>query len=272
VGCIIYSYNENLTDEEVRSNKEVAYEIGNTLNIPIVIPVRNIKKINSNHGKIFNLCDNDENTGSGLYESVLALEKRQAQFTGASSKVLKNFVNKELWLHKAYNKIKIPNNSFSTKTLTPPVILKSRFTHGSLKLTKQNILCTVPKKINFENYLEEFIEGDEFSYCEVPGLFAVSIKKEIEQDKICDFYFKWQKAANEKCMLVKHDAMKTIASRIKTIYNITSYFRIDYRIRNNTIYTFDINPNCYLGANGTLMKAAKLAGYTFKQVVEKIYT
>jgi len=273
VGCVIYSYGENLTDEEVCSNREIAHLIGSTLKLKTIIPIKYIKNFTGkNYGKVFNLCDNDEGTGSGLYESAYKLEKEQSLFTGASSKVLRNFVDKQIWLHKVHNKIITPNNSFFQKKLATPVILKNRYSHGSMKLTLDSILCTLPKKINADNYLEEFIEGDEYSYCEVPDLFAVSIKKEIEQNKICDFHFKWKKITDEKCTLVKHLAMRQIATQIKKIFNITSYFRIDYRIKNNIIYTFDINPNCYLGNNGTLMKAARLAGYTFDQVVEKIYS
>jgi len=273
VGCVIYSYGENLTDEEACSNKKLAHEVSDALGLATIIPIKDIKNFtNKNYGKVFNLCDNDEKTGSGLYESAHKLEKQQTHFTGASSKVLKNFVDKRIWLHRVHNKIVTPANSFFHKKLTTPVILKNRYSHGSLKLTVDNILCTLPKQINADSYLEEFIEGDEYSYCEVPGLFAVSVKKEVEQNKICDFYFKWKKATDENCILVKHYAMEQIAAQIKSLFDITSYFRIDYRIKNNTIYTFDINPNCYLGCNGTLMKAARLAGYTFDQVVEKIYT
>jgi hypothetical protein len=138
-------------------------------------------------------------------------------------------------------------------------------------MTPENILHDVPATISEENYLEEFIEGEEFSYCEVPGLFEASIKKEVEKNKICDFHFKWKKETTENCKLVEHGDMKCIVSEIKNHFNITSYFRIDYRIRDGRIYIFDINPNCYLGTNGTLVKAAHLCGKSHADVVAKIY-
>jgi hypothetical protein len=270
VECVIYSCNKDLSAEEALSNSIVAQQVGKILDIP-VLPVENIQHLTGTFKKIFNLCDNDEGTGTGLYESARELEKRKILFTGASSIVLRNFVNKEIWLRRVRNKITTPKNSFFCKHLDTPVILKNKFSHGSCKLTLDNVLCKLPTKISKENYLEEFIEGDEFSYCEVPGLFAASIKKEVEKNKICDFYFKWKKETAENCKLVKHDVMKNIAKKIKEYFNITSYFRIDYRIKDNIIYTFDINPNCYLGTNGTLMKAASLCGKSHADVVAKIY-
>lgn len=268
--CVIYSNNKELSSEEALSNITVSQQVGRVLSIP-AIPITDIRNLKGNYKKIFNLCDNDEGTGTGLYECAKRLENKKIQFTGASSKVLHNFVNKEIWLKKMHNKINTPRNSFFYKNLAIPIILKNKFSHGSSKLTLENILFKLPYKISKEDYLEEFIEGDEFSYCEVPGLFAVSVKKEIEKNKICDFNFKWRKEAKENCELVQHSVMHNIAKKIKDYFNITSYYRIDYRVKDNTIYTFDINPNCYLGMNGTLMKAASLVDKTFEDVVAKIY-
>jgi predicted ATP-grasp superfamily ATP-dependent carboligase len=270
VECVIYSSNKDLSKEEALSNCTVAQQISKILSIP-ALPVNDIKCLKSNFTKVFNLCDNDENTGTGLFESAQELERKKIQFTGASSNVLRNFVNKELWLRSIHNKITTPNSSFFNKQLATPVILKNKFSHGSCKMTSENILHDIPTTISEKNYLEEFIEGEEFSYCEVPGLFEASIKKEIEKNKICDFYFKWKKETVENCKLVEHDDMRCIVSKIKKHFNITSYFRIDYRIRDDKIYIFDINPNCYLGTNGTLMKAAYLCGKSHADVVAKIY-
>lgn len=268
--CVIYSSNKDLSKEETLSNRTVAQQISKILSIP-ALPVDDIKSLENNFNKIFNLCDNDENTGTGLFESAQELEERKILFTGASSNVLRNFVNKELWLRSIHNKISTPNSSFFNKQLATPVILKNKFSHGSCKMTPENILQDMPATISEENYLEEFIVGEEFSYCEVPGLFEASIRKEVEKNKICDFHFKWKKETIENCKLVNHDDMKGIVGRIKKHFNITSYFRIDYRIRDDKIYTFDINPNCYLGTNGTLMKAAYLCGKSHADVVAKIY-
>lgn len=270
VDCVIYSSNRDLSKEEALSNCTVAQQVSKILGIP-ALPVNDIKCLKSNFTKVFNLCDNDENTGTGLFESAQELERRKICFTGASSNVLRNFVNKEIWLRSIHKKITTPKSSFFNKHLTAPVILKNKFSHGSCKLTPENILHDMPAAINEENYLEEFIEGEEFSYCEVPGLFEASIRKEIEKHKICDFHFKWRKETMENCKLANHDDMKCIVSEIKKHFNITSYFRIDYRIRDNIIYIFDINPNCYLGTNGTLMKAAYLCGKSHADVVAKIY-
>lgn len=269
---VIYSCNASLSTEEKTSNSLLAHRIGETLGIDVT-PVTNIKNLAGKvFKKIFNLCDHDEHTGSGLHESSLELETRGIIFTGASSTVLEQFVDKEKWLTRVHGVILTPANSFSSVPLHLPVILKNKFSHGSMKLTPESVLCKIPDAIDADSYLEEFIEGDEYSYCEVPGVFAVSIKKQVERNKICDFYYKWRRADIETCQLVHHHEIHDIAKKIKDIFGITSYFRIDYRIRDNQLFVFDVNPNCYLGENGTLMKAANLVGITFEETIEKIYT
>jgi len=272
VETVIYSCNASLSKEEKISNNLLACRIGETLGVGVT-PVVNIKDLTDKGiEKVFNLCDHDEHTGSGLHESVLELEARGIVFTGANSTVLEQFVDKKKWLTRVHGTVLTPANSFSSDSLHAPVILKNRFSHGSMKLTPESVLCRIPDTTDADSYLEEFIEGDEYSYCEVPDIFAVSIKKQVERNKICDFYYKWKRADIETCQLIHHHEIHDIAEKIKNIFGITSYFRIDYRIRNNQLFVFDVNPNCYLGENGTLMKAANLLGITFEETIEKIYT
>lgn len=270
--AVTFSSNSDLKKEEYNSNKKLAEKIGGIINAK-VIPVSNYKKdLNQKYTKIFNLCDNNENTGSGFFETAVYLEKINQAHTGASSKVLYFFVDKERWIKKIYKHSILPKNSFlNNLNLTPPLILKYAHQHGSENITLKNILCKLPAAIPPGTYLEEFIDGDEFSYCEVPGLFTASIKKEVCHNKICDYNFKWKKQTQEKVELVNHTRMRKYAKLIKNTFSLKSYYRIDYRIKNNKIYIFDINPNCYLGEDGTLAKAAKLLGINYNRVIDKIF-
>jgi len=271
VYAVIYSANKSLKKEEFKSNKALAKKIAAIIK-GIEIPICNIEcDLKKDYKKIFNLCDNNENTGSGFLESVLFLEKNKFTFTGASSKILYFFVNKQRWIERLYKLNFLPKNSFFCKDMPTPVILKSACKHGSEEITMKNILCKYPSTIKKDCYLEEFIDGDEFSYCEVPGLFSVSVKKEISKNRICDYNFKWRKHKQENLQISKDKKIYKIAKLIKKKFNIKSYYRIDYRIKNNKIYVFDINLNCYLGEDGTLVKAAKLCGHTFKDVIDKIF-
>lgn len=271
--AVIYSNNKELSPEEHKSNTALACDVAEALrkkHDTQLIPICNISLMDKPYGKIFNLCDNNEGTGSGFLETVMHLEKHHYQFTGASSKVLYYFVNKQRWLQKLMRHPFLPANSFHCVHLKPPVILKHANLHGSEKLTMDNVLCKIPACIEPGTYLEEFVNGNEYSYCEVPGLFAATVKKQVSKNKICDFDFKWRKQTQEQVTLAKHAGLKKIVKTVKTAFHIKSYFRIDYRIKGGKIYVFDVNMNCYLGTDGTLMKAANLCGYSFEQVIEKI--
>jgi len=76
VELIIYSASKNLIKEELQSNKKVAEDIKKILGIESVLPIKKLSDIsNIKNSKIFNLCDNEEKTGSGLLETIEKLNQ-----------------------------------------------------------------------------------------------------------------------------------------------------------------------------------------------------
>lgn len=229
---------------------------------------------------VFNLCDNDEGNPDSFIQFTEYLEASNILFTGNTSESFKLHYDKYNW--SAYFQIKrhLPKRgiTFSYKDCFTPIIVKHRFSHGSLYPIKtfRNFLhpeiFSLLKTKNY--YWEHFIEGKELTVACLPNETYYISERKQDDSTILDFKAKWH-GSSELTMSFVTDCIKERVERIvkdvRTAFNITSYMRLDLRVSSTEqIFLIDINPNCSLDPNGAFCKTLRIYNISYERVISML--
>jgi len=209
-----------------------------------------------------NLCDGDPEKFYSFYNSTKYFENNKILFTGNSSKCFESLQDRISWDNK-WLKDYLPRRAYNVEELENlnfPVIVKHKTCHGSLYFPKKCIFEEVEDKLieclKGDFYCEEFIQGPEISYGEVPNLFKGAIKLKMRASKFLDFESKWIKTIPREVYKISEEEQKyidNISMLLKVKFNMLSYYRLDFRKDDDgKLNLIDINPNCSIHFNGGL--------------------
>lgn len=248
---------------------------------------------------IFNWCEEvnqQENTG---YLVTDFLEKEGYVFTGAGTHALKLSANREKLHEMLVNSdTRVPKRySFSEgNVIKYPVIIKSKFFHGSFGITQKSVLTNydefrkVEKTVGDKDYyMEEYIGGREFTVAiigsadfEVLPLMEYVYDKDLNQKyQIQDYASKWDQTS-EAYTKIHAELAENVAQELVSEINVQALrafrsigdcgiARIEVRIdEHQTPFVIDVNPNPNFRPNTSLLKAALKAGYTEGTFVAKL--
>lgn len=140
-----------------------------------------------------------------------------------------------------------------------------------------NKAVELAKKYDQEIIIEEYIKGIEVT-CGVWGnekIEALPVVEIIPKNKFFDYESKYSDGgAEEICpaRLSKEmtDKVQKIATKVFKIIGGKDFARVDMIIRDGEVYVLDINTLPGLTPNSLLPKEAKVAGYNYSQMLDKI--
>lgn len=263
------------------------------------------KNLKKNFDLIFNLVEDIQ--GNPLTEAKVAayLEKTEIPFTGSKEKTLERCSNK-LKIKKILIKNKIKTAPFQIFKdpneklgLSFPLIVKPLYTHGGLGIdlnsfvtSKRKLIKKVREVIHIYRQpaiVEEYIDGREINASVIHNGKKITVLPLSEilfnyldgVPQILTYEAKWI----EKNILYKNSILKcpveideyirkkieAIAKNVFLLVGCNDYARIDFRLRSNTPYVIEVNPNpCLSRDNNEFTIAARAAGYNYDEMINKI--
>jgi D-alanine-D-alanine ligase len=261
-----------------------------------------LKKINP--AFVFNLVESLDGSGRLIYFAPALLEHLHIPFTGSSSEAFivtsNKMLAKSLLLKKG---IPTPDwtEGVTALHLKPSslYIAKPVWEDASVGITDESILKG--DEVTIQNFLdkhkgmpyffEEFIEGREFNISVLGGKDGPEVLPMAEivfeqypagKPKIVGYEAKWDEdsfAYNhtvrsfgvEKTDPVLAGKLRQICIDSWKLFRIKGYTRVDFRVdQSGNPWVLEINANPCLSPDAGFYAASMQAGYSFKQVVERI--
>ncbi len=175
-----------------------------------------------------------------------------------------------------------------------PAIVKPMNEHCSAGITRDSVVlnaCELALRLPFifENYnqpaiVEDFIDGREF-HVSVWGNEKLTVLPVAEmdfsffqsvKDRLCTFESKFQPGSEhyEKIETLLpallsaegQQALEKVCCDAYRVLGCRDYARMDIRLRDNTFYVLDVNPNADISIDASMACAAELAGVTYGQM------
>jgi D-alanine-D-alanine ligase len=253
---------------------------------------------------ILNWCE--ELPGLPLSEHKVAqkLEQLGFTFTGSDSRTLaigqdKCWVKRILQRHQ----IQIPDwKVYSSprriKRSQFPAIVKLAYEHCSYGITRESVVQSneelqqrvyyVINELHQPALVEEFIDGREFHVSIIgndlitilpPAEIDYSAFKDIH-DRLCTYEANFNKTSlaykltQPKLPAIltqkQADAIKKIAIAAYRAVNCRDYARMDIRMRGDTFYLLDVNPNPDISSDTSLALGAELIGLSYGKLISRL--
>ncbi len=254
---------------------------------------------------IFNLSETISDFDLSDYQVAAELERRNLRFTGSGSAALKAcrdkaFTKNELshagMLTPAYE-VYPPLSPVRTRLLFP-LIVKPLYEDGSIGITKKSVVYHTKELVEMvecihELYrqpalVEEYIDGNDISVS-VLGNGEDAIVLPISEiaysnrvgPNIQTFETKWipesseYKSAYYCCPTELDPALASVigefALRACRIMDCRDYTLVDFRLKGNTPYVLEVNPNpCINPHESGFVRAGNMGGYSFNDLIKSI--
>ena len=223
-------------------------------------------------------------TGSGITASALAMDKLRSR---EIFKLAGFCVPKTLKIKKGEN-YQARLNLFITKITKLPVVVKPCSNGSSVGVkiisdeNKLNKAIDEIFKLDKKILVEEFIKGREITCGVLDNLGGQEVAAlpvtEIIPVKGHKFFDYDAKYKLDHCKEVTpadidditRDKVQEVAVRVHQLLGCQCYSRTDMILKNDGIYVLETNTLPGLTANSLLPKAAKAAGLTFSQLLDKV--
>lgn len=255
---------------------------------------------------VFNLFDGLDNSSLKEVEFAEILEMMDIPFTGSSSRALAMCRDKEMTkrILKGHN-IGTPSGIFvkglkdlCIDELNSPLFIKPCFEDASIGIDENTFLA---KKDDVEKVvlqklkefpegliIEEFISGNEyhvgflgnFPY-EMLGISVNDYSKHPTLLPFLTYNSKWRTDSEEFKKLMPSmnesipgslkDEIAEITLKAGAILGCKGYFRVDLREKEGRLFILDVNPNPDISVGSGFMKQSYCAGYTYDDVIAKIF-
>lgn len=253
---------------------------------------------------VFNLCE--AVAGESRFEMNIpsVLELLRIPYTGSPPLTLGICQNKAL--AKAIllsNGITTPKHfviterlEFNEQTLSFPVIVKPVREDGSLGISSSNIVLnpsevaqvaeTLMNKYRQPALVEEYIDGQELNVAIIgenpPQPLPISeiVFPPHYRYKIVSYEAKWVEESDEyhdtkavcPAQLAPDTASKVMAAAVKAykILGCRDYARVDIRLRGDTPYVLEVNPNPDISPGLGLPRSLEVAGISYRDFVMRI--
>jgi len=275
----------------------------------VAVPIKDdlwgpLKKFDPNEWLIFNLCESIRNKTYLEPYIISVFEHLGFRYTGSPRHTLANCLN------KARAKEIIQAHGLPTaryQIFTPwsiqrqlefPLFVKPVSEDASIGITRNSVVHddqALRRRVRYvwdlyhqAALVEEFIEGREFNVTilgnDSPRVLPVS---EINFSRIHDpfarivsFRAKWVPNSQEfigtppTCPAHVSETIKNkiadIALRAYQAMGLRDYGRVDIRLRGNTPYVLEVNPNADLAPDAGIARAAGVAGMTYADLADEI--
>ncbi len=259
-----------------------------------------LAKYNKDTIVVFNWCEEVNQQENSGYLVTDFLEAENYTFSGAKTHALKLSGNREeLYNVLAQANVNVPQRySFdaSPEQINFPVIVKSKYFHGSFGITQKSVLASIEEFVEIKSnldvaqyYIEQFISGREFTSTilgnDIPEILPL-VEYVYDEDiqtkyNIQDHASKWDKNSATFTRIHAEYVENLKDGVIETIHVQTSkafkaigdchLARIEVRIgENNKPYVIDVNPNPNFRPNTSLLMSALKAGYSEGTFVAKL--
>jgi D-alanine-D-alanine ligase len=253
---------------------------------------------------IFNLVETF-NKGNTLHIAPLIFEQKQIKFSGGSSFAL--FITSNKILTKDFLKginIKTPSFYYSNIGIINPILIEEKviikpideeascgIDDNSVTLFDNYKMIKSYIKNNPLNFIENYIEGDEYSISVMKINSKVVIlpiaKMEFinypnEKPKILNYKSKWDESSyeykNTQRVFIDETKdsplfkeMKSICKKCYKKLGSKGYLRIDFKVdKNNIPYVIDININPCITHDSGFVAAANKYGLTYDELINTI--
>ncbi len=268
-----------------------------------------IKKIQTaNLDFVFNLCETIYSSSLLESHAPALLDLLQLPYTGSSPFTISTCLDKiKVKKMLSYHDIPTPEWDYVTsldeeisKDLQYPLIVKPANSDNSFGITNKSVVTNEKElrkqlEIIVEGYgrpalIEEYIEGDEYDVCLVGNDDDVEVLPLIRSifDKMPKGY--WHIYSSE----IKQEENKNLLNAIRVekparipkkldtllseiamdVYNIFDchdYGKVEFRVdKNGNPFVLELNPNTTIEHFSFLPMAAKLAGYSYEDLIEEI--
>lgn len=226
---------------------------------------------------VFNLCDGDEETRTGMVAFARELADSEKSYTGSHYLILEKCKEKTLsWL----SSVSVPQH-WNVPPPSRKYIAKPRSSHGSLLISEKNI--NGGDGLAGEKYFfQEFLEGLEFTTCFIGQQFLGQCL--TREHGIISRDDKWEasRIKTKKPKIWDHPALAFPKVRqvseaawnemtALSLDETLPYGTVDVRLDERGIpHVIDINPNAYLGLDGNIFSCWSSLGGDFKGLVKKL--
>lgn len=269
------------------------------------VPEFKRKILRKNPHCIFNLFEGFSSDPFKEAEFAKIIENLGVPLTGNSSSTLGTCLDKlktKNILKK--NGIPVPAgvtikniNELDIANLNFPVFVKPRCEDASVGINENSLcwgrwrLLNVLKKRLKEFpgglLIEDFLPGQEYSVAflgnfpyKILGLSVINYSAYKKLPSFLTYASKWDRASDEfkkikPCCGMKMDKklIKRIidkASLAAKMLGCKSYFRVDLRAKEDSIFVIDINPNPDINTDSGYIKQASRSGYAYAEIIEEI--
>jgi len=254
---------------------------------------------------VFNLVEDVAGDATKEKSAIGLLELLGAPFTGNGNLPIAVCLNKAM-AKRILLTASLPTPAFRVVSdphdadldFSFPAIVKPLREDGSLGITAQSVVknrAQLGRRIRYvkDNFrqpalVEKFIEGREFQVSLLgnrkPRVLAVS---ELSYEglpaglpKIVTYSAKWHTEskyykhttpvvpARAEPSLVR--MLKAVALGAWEIFELRGYARVDFRVRRDQPYVVDVNPNPDISADAGLAKAARHAGLSYADLIDRV--
>lgn len=173
-----------------------------------------------------------------------------------------------------------PLNSSIASTLNYPLIVKPNTggsSIGTCKVeNKTDLLSAIDEAFKYDEELliEEYIAGEEITSFVLDGEVFPTVCIKPRFGQFFDYNSKYtiNGALEEIALLpsILQDKVTQIAEKIWALFNCKSYCRIDFIIKNETIYVLEINTLPGLTETSLIPQSAKAKGIDFTTLIDAI--
>ncbi len=253
---------------------------------------------------IFNLFEGffDDLTKEAKF--VRILETSGIPFTGNSSSVLEICLNKQKLKNLLRrNKIPVPAGIFINQAknlditaFNFPLFVKPSFQAGSVGIEND---CLVVKREDLAKVLksklerfpkgvliEEFIDGKEYNVAllgnytyELLGIRSLDYRRHKTFSPFLTYTSKWEEDTLEFKKLVFSPCLEdtplkeeiaNLSQKVARLLGCLGYLRVDFREKDGRIFILDVNPNPDINIGSGFIHQARLKGYAYSGIIEKI--
>lgn len=253
---------------------------------------------------VVNLVESLDNSGRMIYFAPALLAHLNIPFTGSNSEAMfltsNKMLAKDLMLQNGLPTPDWVGGNFSGRLKSSSrYIAKPVWEDASIGISDECILNGDMASIqdflnnhaNMQYFFEEFIEGREFNISILGGRNGPEVLPMAEiifdqypegKPKIVGYEAKWKEGSFEYRHSPRsfgvEDTDPKLASKLKKIcidcwkiFNLKGYIRIDFRVDHaDHPWILEVNANPCLSPDAGFFAASQKAGYSFKQVVERI--
>lgn len=242
---------------------------------------------------VFNLLEEFLDEGVFDFHLVTRLESRGIAYTGCNPRGLIVSRNKVWANHIAAGcGVPTPNYYGGRDKINFPVFVKYSREHASRGITAQNKVGSASElrklrtrmrgQFNGHLLVQEFIPGVDVTVpvfgnnrpqALQPWILHLGGESEFATERL-KFSAKWRKRAGIRATRFRGkqaSAMQRAAIQLYSACDLSGYARVDFRLaKDGKFYFIDINANPNLARNEDFASAAKLAGFTYDKLIQRI--